>query len=70
MQGRVAGIAAVAVPVFAHHTGIAAVLSVSGPSARLSERRLKEIAPTAQKYAGELSELLGFQQSPFQPREG
>jgi DNA-binding IclR family transcriptional regulator len=60
IEGRVKGIAAVAVPVFDHVSGVAAALSVSGPTVRLDEPRLRELADIARKIALEFSERLGY----------
>ena len=44
-----------------NHTGrIFAAISITGPAARLTPERIREIAPIIQKYGMELSVLLGF----------
>jgi IclR family transcriptional regulator, acetate operon repressor len=56
---RVAGISTLAVPV-ANHTGaVIASLSVTGPSSRLSKKRLLELMPLAMEAAHEISVSLG-----------
>jgi IclR family transcriptional regulator, acetate operon repressor len=60
VEGRVPGIAAIAVPVFDHRSGVAAALSISGPTVRLNEARLHHLAGTARQIAQEFSERLGY----------
>ena len=56
---RVPGISTLAVPV-ANHTGaVVASLSVTGPSSRLSKKRLLELVPLAAGAAHEISANLG-----------
>lgn len=57
---RVRGIHTIAVPVFIQTGEVVATLSITGPSSRLSRRRLVEIAPAAIAAGRELSQLLGF----------
>lgn len=61
VQGRVLGIASVAVPVFNHVARVTAALSISGPMARVTEERLVEMVPLVRSIALELSERLGYQ---------
>jgi IclR family transcriptional regulator, acetate operon repressor len=60
LEERVASISTVAVPI-ANHTGnVIASLSVTGPSSRLSKRRLVELVPAAARAAHEISVNLGY----------
>jgi IclR family acetate operon transcriptional repressor len=60
LEERVAGISTLAVPV-ANHTGtVIAALSVTGPSSRLSKKRLLEFVPLAGGAAREISTDLGY----------
>ena len=53
------GLSAVAAPVFDSGGTVVAALSVSGPSLRLSPRRVAELRPIVIKQARALSEALG-----------
>ncbi|MGK5531139.1 IclR family transcriptional regulator [Streptomyces sp. URMC 129] len=53
------GLNAVAAPVFTVNGRVVAALSASGPSFRLTERRLREIAPVVRAAAGKISDRLG-----------
>ena len=53
------GLSAVAAPVFDSRGGVVAALSVSGPTLRLSPRRVAELRPIVIKQARALSEALG-----------
>ena len=53
------GLVAVAAPIFAVGTNAVAALSVSGPTARLNEGRLMEVAMACMKEAESLSRVLG-----------
>jgi IclR family acetate operon transcriptional repressor len=53
------GLSAVAAPVFDSGGGVVAALSVSGPTLRLSPRRVAELRPIVIKQARALSEALG-----------
>ena len=59
VQERVTGIASIAVPVWDYSDRVVAVLSVSGPASRMSEKRLHSIAPTIKAASHQLSILLG-----------
>jgi IclR family acetate operon transcriptional repressor len=60
LEERVAGISTVAVPV-ANHTGtVIAALSVTGPSSRLSRKRLLELVAPAARAAHAISVNLGY----------
>lgn len=54
------GLNAVAAPLFAYHGQVVAAVSASGPSYRLSERRILEVAAAVQKAAAEISARLGY----------
>jgi IclR family acetate operon transcriptional repressor len=59
-EERVAGTSTVAVPI-ANHTGaVVAALSVTGPSSRLSRKRLLELAPLGAEAARAISAGLGY----------
>jgi IclR family transcriptional regulator, acetate operon repressor len=66
-EERVPGISTLAVPVRDHSGQVAAAISVSGPSSRMSRSRLMEILPHAQQATADLSRTLGF--DPDAPRE-
>ena len=53
------GLSAMAAPVFEHGGRAIAALSVSGPTLRLSPRRVAELRPMVIKQARALSEALG-----------
>ncbi|MFE5581245.1 IclR family transcriptional regulator [Kitasatospora sp. NPDC056531] len=54
------GLNAVAAPVFAHNGQVVAAISASGPSFRLSEGRLREVAAAVRAAAEEVSGRLGY----------
>ena len=56
------GLTAMASPVLDHDGSAIAALAVSGPTLRLSPRRLAELRPTVIKQARALSEALGHRQ--------
>jgi DNA-binding IclR family transcriptional regulator len=53
------GLTAMAAPVFDASGGAVAALSVSGPTLRLTRRRIEELRPTVVKHARAISERLG-----------
>jgi len=55
----------IAVPVFDRRGEIAAALSVSGPTTRMTVQRVTSLAPTAKGIALELSQALGYQAEPL-----
>ena len=60
LEERVAGISTVAVPI-ANHTGfVIAALSITGPSSRLSKKRLLELIAPANRTAHQVSLRLGY----------
>ena len=59
-EERVPGISTLAVPVFNHTRGVAAALSVTGPSSRVNRARLLEILPLAVEAARAVSANLGY----------
>ncbi|WP_434447819.1 IclR family transcriptional regulator [Lentzea sp. E54] len=54
------GLHAVAVPVRGHRGEVVAAMSASGPSYRLSRRRVEEIVPAMSSAAADLSAQLGY----------
>ncbi len=54
------GLNAVAAPLFAYHGQVVAAISASGPSYRLTERRILEVAATVRTAAEEISARLGY----------
>ncbi|GAA0695562.1 IclR family transcriptional regulator [Kitasatospora atroaurantiaca] len=54
------GLNAVAAPLFAYHGQVVAAVSASGPSYRLSEPRILEVAAAVQRAAQEISARLGY----------
>lgn len=58
------GVRCVAVPVFDRRGEIAAALSVSGPTTRMTMQRVPGIAALARGIALELSQALGYQSEP------
>jgi IclR family acetate operon transcriptional repressor len=54
------GLNAVAAPVFSFNGQVVAALSASGPSFRLTERRLREISPVVRAAAQQISDRLGY----------
>jgi DNA-binding IclR family transcriptional regulator len=54
------GLTAMAAPIRNAHGDVIASLSVSGPTFRLGEARVKELVPTLQDAADEVSRRLGF----------
>jgi DNA-binding IclR family transcriptional regulator len=61
VEGRVSGTSSVAAPVFDHAGHIAAALSISGPSGRMSESRWSDLAAITCSHAHRLSTRLGYQ---------
>jgi IclR family acetate operon transcriptional repressor len=59
LEERVPGISTLAVPVFNHTGAVVAALSVTGPSSRLSRRRLLALVPLAGEAAQAISATLG-----------
>jgi IclR family acetate operon transcriptional repressor len=59
-EERVPGITTLAVPVFNHTGGAVGALSVTGPSTRVTRRRLLEMVPLAQRAAALVSANLGY----------
>jgi DNA-binding IclR family transcriptional regulator len=53
------GLTAIAAPIHNAHGDVIASLSVSGPTFRLGEARVKELVPVVQDAAGEVSRRLG-----------
>ncbi|MGH2735408.1 MAG: IclR family transcriptional regulator domain-containing protein, partial [Actinomycetota bacterium] len=60
LEERVPGISTIAVPLFNHTGSVAAALSVTGPSSRVTRKRLLEMAPLAQEAAHAISANLGY----------
>jgi IclR family transcriptional regulator, acetate operon repressor len=56
---RVPGISTLAVPIFNHTGSVIAALSITGPSRRVTRKRLLELVPLAQEAAREISSSLG-----------
>lgn len=54
------GLNAVAAPIRSHDQRVVAAVSVSGPSYRVTEERIAEIAETTTKYADQISVRLGW----------
>jgi len=54
------GLTAIAAPIRNAHGDVIASLSVSGPTFRLSEPRVKELVPVVQDAADEVSRRLGY----------
>ncbi|WP_370114668.1 IclR family transcriptional regulator [Streptacidiphilus sp. MAP12-33] len=54
------GLNAVAAPVFAHNGQVVAAISASGPSFRLAEPRLAEVAQAVREAAEQVSTRLGY----------
>ena len=54
------GLTAVAAPIRNAHGDVIASISVSGPTFRLGERRVKELIPLVQDAADEVSTRLGY----------
>ena len=59
-EERELGVRCVAAPVRDRTGAVAAALSVSAPSSRLSEERIAELAPRVLACAGQISQWLGF----------
>lgn len=59
-EERVAGISTLAVPVADHTGSVVAALSITGPSTRLSRKRLLELVPLAMDAARSISANLGY----------
>jgi DNA-binding IclR family transcriptional regulator len=58
------GVRCIAVPVFDRRAEIAAALSVSGPTTRMTVQRVGALVPLAKGIALELSQALGYQSEP------
>ncbi|NUR09566.1 MAG: IclR family transcriptional regulator [Nocardioidaceae bacterium] len=54
------GLTAIAAPIRNAHGDVIASISVSGPTFRLGERKVKELLPTVQDAADEVSTRLGY----------
>jgi DNA-binding IclR family transcriptional regulator len=54
------GYAAVAAPIFGHHARAVAAICVGGPTVRLTQARLEELAVPVMQAAARVSERLGF----------
>ena len=54
------GLTAIAAPIRNAHGDVIASLSVSGPTFRLGEPRVKELVPVVQDAADEVSRRLGY----------
>lgn len=57
------GVRCAAAPIFDLHGRIAAALSVSGPSVRLSDRRMESVRDLVKDSAREISRRLGFEEA-------
>jgi DNA-binding IclR family transcriptional regulator len=57
------GLTAIAAPIRNAHADVIASLSVSGPTFRLGEPRVKELVPLVQDAADEVSRRLGYRES-------
>jgi DNA-binding IclR family transcriptional regulator len=62
------GLTAIAAPIRNAHGDVIASLSVSGPTFRLSETRVKELIPVVQDSADEVSRRLGYGSRSTAPR--
>ena len=60
---REEGLAAAAVPVRDRTGRVVAALSMSGPSSRLSSKRLQSMRPVMEAESGKLSRMLGWQEA-------
>jgi len=58
------GLHAIAAPIWDHEGSIAASVSVSGPSYRLSKKRVREIAPQIVQTANLISQDMGYTHQP------
>ena len=58
------GLTAIAAPIRNAHGDVIASLSVSGPTFRLGEARVKELVPVVQDAADEVSRRLGYRNRP------
>lgn len=59
------GVRCIAVPVYDRRSHVAAALSVSGPTTRMTMQRVAALAPVAKGIALEFSQALGYQAEPF-----
>lgn len=59
IEGRVIGVVGVAVPVFQHDGTVVAALSISVPSVRADETKMRELVPRLVQGANEISRQLG-----------
>jgi DNA-binding IclR family transcriptional regulator len=64
---REEGLAAAAVPIRNHADEVVAALSISGPSARLTDERLESLRPELTGAANEISRALGWTQAHREP---
>lgn len=64
---REEGLAAAAVPIRNHADEVVAALSISGPSARLTDERLESLRPELTGAANEISKALGWTQAHREP---
>ncbi|MGG5253203.1 IclR family transcriptional regulator [Neobacillus sp. SM06] len=61
MEENEEGITCIAVPIFDHKGDITAAVSISGPSTRMTEKRLEELMPLIKKTGKTISKRLGYQ---------
>lgn len=54
------GARCIGAPVFDHTGACVAAISISGPTIRMNDDRIRQIAPELQRAAGEISERLGY----------
>jgi len=54
------GVRCLAAPVFDHHSHVAGAIGISGPTTRMTDRRLPRLAAIVMEVASELSERMGF----------
>lgn len=66
---RESGVSTVSAPVFGMHWRLLGSLCISGPSSRLPQTRLEELAPTVIAAANKLSYVLAASASTPQPRQ-
>lgn len=59
MEERIPGIASIAAPIWDHAQEVIAAMSISGPSSRMTEERLYELAPSLREATSALSQQLG-----------
>jgi DNA-binding IclR family transcriptional regulator len=58
-----AGVRCLAAPVFDDRSRVVGAIGISGPTTRMTDRRLRPLAATVMETAGELSDRMGFVRS-------